>query len=230
MTTSTDTHNVSIPFSAVDFFRDSPWLSIPECRQAKILIEPIWPPGRLLGGSSTQSNDLPTSKLAALAAARKKENRAIPSESVTTRSVALLDKLKRNNNQPPRGQPRISFASESDSKASIPSSVVPKRYPVRKSRENLLPRMPSKPAKGDEQSKEDHHKQTVQTKVPPAAAPSLFAKTIFGSTARNADRNPPFSRYSRNLEAEPVTNLNAFIGPSPDDVVLKAQGSSKGSK
>ena len=223
-------HNVPMPFGARNFFWDAPWFSIPECRQAKILIEPSRSSKGLLGGSSTQSKGPPTSKLATLAAARKKENRNISSDSKTTKSVVLLNKLKKDNNESPPTQPKKLVASDDSSKPSISSAVVQKRYPVRQSRESVPTRMRSESLSGDAQSKEVRHEQTVQAKGPPAAAPSVFAKAIFGSAAGSTYLSLPISRYLHSLEARPFTNFDAFTGPSPDDVVLKAQGSSKGSK
>ena len=69
-------------FSAADFFRDCPWLNIPSHRKSEILIEPLYPRLGLLGGAPENGGKL--SKLAALAAARKKkEGEKAPSLSET---------------------------------------------------------------------------------------------------------------------------------------------------
>jgi hypothetical protein len=85
---------------ADDFFWDVPWLNVPESRLGTITMEPRYPSIGLLGGS----------KLAALAAARKKRqeeaNKPKPSdvaagrpEGDTDHAVALLDKLDVTNKE-----------------------------------------------------------------------------------------------------------------------------------
>ncbi|OJD10113.1 translation elongation factor Tu, partial [Emergomyces pasteurianus Ep9510] len=60
------------PFSAADFFKDSPWLNVPTYRKADILIEPLYAPLGLLGGAPEVSGKV--SKLATLAARKRKDS------------------------------------------------------------------------------------------------------------------------------------------------------------
>ncbi|EXJ92949.1 elongation factor 1-alpha [Capronia epimyces CBS 606.96] len=77
----------SIQFSAAEFFKDCPWLRIPENRKAEILIEPLYPRLGLLGGASTGGK---MSKLAALAAKRRQKE-GERSESTATSSAESQD-------------------------------------------------------------------------------------------------------------------------------------------
>src|SRR5947207_10758761 len=93
------------PFSAAEFFRDSPWLNIPPHRKGEILVESLYPRGGLKGGSSSSSRTPPLntasgkmSKLAALAAARKKQTgklSPVPESDKSTRAqyTDLLTRL-----------------------------------------------------------------------------------------------------------------------------------------
>lgn len=210
-------------FSAVDFFKDSPWFNVPRDRLAEILIEPLHPQGGLLGGTSKQDG-APKSKLAALAAARKqKENQKLQNGQKTIKSVALLDRLGEKSQQ-------SNSRSESDLIHQIshvePSeereNIIGRRYPVRKatnsdarSREDTVKPTDTEPTQST--------KETViaYSEIVPAAAPSVFARTMFHSLAKAQSQ---VSIVSLPQESFPSTEFN-FSGPSPDDIVLKAQNS-----
>ncbi|PGH27701.1 translation elongation factor Tu [Polytolypa hystricis UAMH7299] len=104
---STTSCSAAASFSAVDFFKDSPWLNIPAHRRAEILVEPLYPRLGLLGGAPEGGGKM--SKLAALAAARKKRESEkkmangspssaespsqTPEEEPRSTSISLLDRL-----------------------------------------------------------------------------------------------------------------------------------------
>ncbi|KAL9014406.1 MAG: hypothetical protein Q9173_000954 [Seirophora scorigena] len=226
-------------FSLAHFFADAPWLDVPVDRQGEILIEPLYPRGGLLGGSSNQTGPK-VSKLAALAAARKKkenEKSNVVDPQQPNASVALLERLK--NKDPPNetnaAKASISYA-EKDA-----ASMSPKELP--QSGKYLIRR-----AKGlhKEASGSDIIKATTpptgatedpaeipNSPILPLASPSTFARTMMGSlqdseaslvsSLQNVSLSLP-----RSLDAN--TKTDPFAGPSPDDVVTKAQTSSKGAK
>lgn len=220
-------------FSAGDYFKDAPWLNIPKDRRGEILIEPLYPPGRLLGGALPQGK---VSKIAALAAARKEKGndtpKSIPQRSTT--SVALLDKLSG----------RMSSTASKDPALSVSETVLPEStgedlgapVDVRQSQKReweisdpqpeverlvkaprLLPTSfnPSLP---------------VPVPVPtvaPVATPSEFAKTLFGDSDfwQKRPSVASFQPYYTIPQDPQFTNYDGFAGPSPDDIVLKAQNS-----
>jgi len=229
----------SARFSATEFFKDCSWLNVPEVRQGEILIEPLYPRGGLLGGHPSQANGK-SSKLAALAAARRQKENTKPSEGNMNSSVALLDKLGRKGVPPAPSR----IASGQD-KAPVLKDVPPpitsparRKYPSQRRTSVGEARSESKSTELEppELIMEDPKKSDEPPFVP-AASPSAFARTMFGlPTAPNPNLDHPAlpkesSHRSYNLSyALPYhlmmdTESNAFTGPSPDDVVLKAQNS-----
>ena len=221
-------------FSARDFFKDCPWLKIPLERQALILIEPLCPRGRLLGGSGEAAPKV--SKLAALAAARKKKENEKLSErdsKAITSSTALLDKL-RIGDQNAEGKRITEEANDRSGKTarlnlshtastSQPATKEGRKYPARK------PKAPPEPAPPP-QSEEPPSPLEDTPEPPPAllASPSVFARTMFGSASTPdsvINSRLSFSPYTLN-----IAESNPFADPSPDDVVANAQNSSKGLK
>lgn len=204
----------SFPVSARDFFWDTPWGNLPSNRLGEITVEPLLPRGRLLGGSSKPS------KLAALAAARKKKQEEVKtgssaiSQSVeakeTDKAVSLLDRLSvrsRENATP--------FSIEPKDQETGRKQVLG-RYPARK--------RPSSPeATIPEPQEPEVPKQTSPAMDLPnlRTAPSTFASTLCG-----IDESPNKKQHmeSRSLPL-PLISLhgNPFAGPSPDDIVLRAQ-------
>ena len=224
-------------FSAAEFFKDSPWLQIPQNRRGEILVEPLYPKGGLLGGSSSTSGPK-VSKLAALAAARKKKENNHPSSGGSqslTSSVALLDRLGGRTSA-------TKTSDESTSKSKVSSSIDAKPEPSAKLRDREYPTR-----RRDSSSQSALAKTTVSDVQPsenisvkpevsmvditiPTASPSDFAKTMFRPSEKS--RSEFFlsesSTFSIPFDYASSTESNPFAGPSPDDVVIKAQ-TSKGS-
>jgi len=207
-------------YSAVGFFKDSPWLRVPKDRLGEILIEPLYPRGRLLGGSS-KPEGAPKSKLAALAAARKKkENQHAESDHYATSSVALLDRLGGKT----QGTKSFSLGKEPRSPVvEHAGSAQMRKYPGRK----LSNPAPSPAGQSvDASSLVSTPDPGVETRrdIKLAAAPSTFAQTMLGfSTNAKGPGAEPSDHYALR-GSEPHTEFN-FTGPSPDDIVLKAQDS-----
>lgn len=226
--TSMNVQSCVSPFSIEEFFKDSPWLKIPKNRRGVILIEPLHPYGGLLGGSLI-SNGPPKSKLAALAAARKrKENQKLEDGAGMDPSVSLLDKLSST----PREAARDEISTQFTAEGARSHMTRPKKYPVRKRKDSGSPPSESPPtvaATNTGPVPDSYHGQNL---IPvPAAGPSSFANVLFGPSNRQETNaqilQPSFSPVT---QAESRTNIAAFAGPSPDDLVLRAQNSSKGGK
>ena len=226
-TNQNPTHTV--PFSAADFFRDAPWLNIPEGRRASILVESLYPPGHLLGGSSTLSSGPPKSKLAALAAARRKENRKLEVDSATTNSVHLLDRLNDKGDNTRRTELSQKSVIEEITKPTT-NKLGTRKYPIRQSEKSSAPPAKAESIQSHLPVKEDEEIKIAHVKRAPTASPSIFATAMFGPVTGVPVVSSYCSRYLKALEKEPLTNPDAFTGPSPDDIVLKAQNASKGSK
>lgn len=193
-----------------------PWFHIPEERRT-VFIEPLQPSGGLLGGSSGGTTKV--SKLAALAAARKRKAEAQKSGSGMTEVDEPMAGLTLE---------RPFAASQQMSSQESVTGTEKQRlrsYTARK-------RKNSSPHRKIEQSpKPVSTPPTPQTPEEPSSpsvmqlAPSAFASTMFGSATNfhSAGRLftlPPIGACS-------IDSTNAFTGPSPDDVVAAAQ--SKGS-
>jgi elongation factor 1 alpha-like protein len=219
-------------FSASEFFQDSPWLSIPPHRRGEIVIEPLYPRGGLLGGSSSSTGAATPnpkggkmSKLAALAAARKKEHGKASGDSESagqpqSSAINLLSKL----GQKPKDTSKTE-TQQTQLEGDGARKTNNRKYPTRrrKSLERKEPELepspectsPKAPEKPKELKPED-----VQAK------PSFFAMAILG---RALER--PKEMGSRiddtfklpYITEEGFTNLDIFKGPSPDDVVIAAQ-------
>lgn len=225
----------SIPLSAVDYFRDSPWLDVPLHRRAEITIEPLYPRGRLLGGSSTGGSPK-VSKLAALAAARKKKDNAEATGATpklqSTTSVALLDKLS-GNRKPNESIAKESMEVEQRSKASTLTGEVhtlgsqARKYPTRKRKDPSPPPISHAPVEPD-QALMDVEPDSL---APIVESPSLFARAMLGSSM-SSQKPPrkdsaPFAIFYSPSFASAVNpaESNPFAGPSPDDIVANAQNS-----
>ncbi|KAI4097916.1 MAG: hypothetical protein LQ344_000188 [Seirophora lacunosa] len=143
-------------FSLAHFFADAPWLDVPVDRQGEILIEPLYPRGGLLGGSSSQGGPK-VSKLAALAAARKKkenERSSVVDPLQPNASVALLARLKNkdpsNETDPAKG----SISYEEKNAASTPPKEPPqsRKYLSRRAKGLHKEASGAKPAKKSTQT------------------------------------------------------------------------------
>ena len=222
----------SSPSSVVDFFKDSPWLDIPKERRGEILIEPLYPRGGLLGGSSSQGTGK-ISKLAALAAARKKKDLERSQDGfsrASNTSVALLDRLSGKPQSPSENPARPGSGIEfSEDRKPEPIPVHPNLlYPAQK-------RKCSVPKEEEEKVSEvllppvSELQKLEQLVVVPVAAPSMFAKVMFGMADAVYERQSKrMKTMIFSLPQGPDAEINPFAGPSPDDVVSRAQQHSKG--
>jgi elongation factor 1 alpha-like protein len=218
-------------FNLVDFFQDTPWGHVPPHRLANITMEPSLWKGGLLGGSAKPS------KLAQLAAARKRkeeEKQASTESSQSGRSISLLDQLSTNKEN-------ARSSSKPQNLVTATTETPKARFPTRaKSATNPVPEVPSEPFKSPPPTQE-----VVSEPFPDLRAkPSMFAQTMFGQRAPvlggvplqgmdEMDLDPPATHQEGSMFTLPYTSdpefaaRNPFSGPSPDDVVLRAQ--SKGS-
>jgi elongation factor 1 alpha-like protein len=231
-------------FSAADFFRDCPWLNVPTHRKTDILVEPLYPRLGLLGGAPEAGGKV--SKLAALAAARKKK------EGATAEASAALNPRSEQSETPspdPQGTPRslrerLAASGRSTPKPAeglgslgrpakpISSSPSPVQKDStsepREPRKPLVPQV-SPPASRDIEELKEPERQQSQPSI--RALPSTFASTIVGTSRPTIAEHSHLHSNSRDLlriygqdNAEPFD----FAAPSPDDVVLNAQNAAKG--
>lgn len=228
-----------VPFSLQGFFADAPWRHVPPERQGEILIEPLYPRGGLHGGSPG-AGDAKISKLAALAAARKKkenENHISLESQGSIASVAMLERL----------DTRTLSADASDLKEPASSgpdtrSVAAQLQPTRQGRKYHSKRRDLSPtaSPGKETPKETPPRASecgnpakeATPRSSPRAAPSTFAKTMFGDAqVPLSSVMPPIQSLALSFPRHSGAKAKSdpFAGPSPDDVVAKAQSSSKGS-
>jgi elongation factor 1 alpha-like protein len=195
----------SEPFSAADFFKDCPWLKVPEHRRSEILIEPLYSRRGLLGGASSGK----VSKLAALAAKRRQkesEQQSASSVDVDAKSkddyVASLAKLKVSQ------APKTKLDPGSDIHSAPPDSTSATQA------EQTLSEKTKEFSTDDKQSKPGEDLLLAQDL---RAAPSAF-----GSIMTNHDTAVGQALETLFLTA-PAAVPASFAGPSPDDIVTKAQ-------
>ncbi|MCJ1312271.1 Hsp70 suppressor, GTPase facilitates ribosomal subunit dissociation [Agyrium rufum] len=188
--------------------------------------------GRLLGGNpANAAAPQKTSKLAALAAARKQKENAKPAGGGPSSSVSLLDRLgpaKKPGSTGPSGDADDSSLNASPSEKTN-QSLPFRTYPSRKPKEPS-PRPVVEPEKLIE--KQLTIPQEVQQIIPERvlASPSSFASTLFGPVSASGQQQ---TGTSIPTAFSPFHDLgiefSAFASPSPDDIVARAQNS-KGSK
>ena len=213
----------SARYTAIDFFNDSPWLSIPEARRGEILIEPIHPRGGLLGGAS-KSDGAPKSKLAALAAARKKkEIHGAENRQNATSSVALLDKLDHKGRQARPNSVQNLASSESPSAITEQTVNERTRKDARRKSKGVDASSTHQPLKKASEESNSLTSPIIEKKpeIIPTAGPSVFARTIFGAPA--ASQHEDVSSSDCYMIGPSTYAEFDFAGPSPDDVVIKAQ-------
>jgi len=217
-------HTCDCCFSVAGFFRDSPWLNVPKDRSGEILIEPLYPRGGLLGGTSKQ-DVAPKSKLAALAAARKKKENQKPNDGQITSSVALLDKLG--------GKPREQIPNLRKDSSSIASRVTTcgqainvqsRKYPVRQPKDVAPPHAEQAPQVSLAAQDLLSEPEVKQAEPALVAAPSAFARAISGPFVELQEHAFTSLPHYNVRNTERHTEFD-FAGPSPDDVVTKAQNS-----
>ncbi|KAL8715965.1 MAG: hypothetical protein Q9220_000632 [cf. Caloplaca sp. 1 TL-2023] len=224
------------PLSAAEFFMDCPWLRIPLHRRGDILIEPLHPRGGLLGGSPAQTGPK-MSKLAALAAARRKKENAKSEIADEEESKASVASLRQPGNKSHADDTSASWGTEGsqhDSAATQASSTSQaRRYPRKKQEVSPSSLQPNHNPKALPTSPSDAGNVSPRITIDPipTASPSTFATTICGSSQAPL---PMLEGALQNLtlstlqDSRTKTSSNPFTGPSPDDVVTQAQGSSKG--
>ncbi|EGD86781.2 translation elongation factor Tu [Trichophyton rubrum MR1459] len=223
-------------FSVHDFFKDSPWLNIPPHRQAEILIEPLYPRLGLLGGSSSEKPGK-MSKLAALAAARKKkeaerqkaqeQGEAGGSAEETNKPLSLRDRLAGG------GKSRTPTPSSSRSLTPLRGlSRSPKNEQSQAIGEgaNIGQQLASKATQQEHDRKEADISKSEEKL---AAGPSEFAAIIIGEKNELGEPASSVSPRAYNLfdfVVQDLTEVYNFAEPSPDDVVINAQNAAKEKK
>ena len=208
-----------------------PWLDVPLYRLAEIHIEPLYPRGGLLGGSPANGGEK-VSKLAALAAARKrKENEKsadVPPNQQPTSSVALLDKLS-NTRKPP--EKTTSACGPLKNKTTIATSRDERSKAIAQSRRYSPRRRKSKspPSRSEELTEKSPMliREDSYYSTPIVSSPSLFARTILGPcVSQRPNISGSLTKDFSPMHLSGVSaESNPFIGPSPDDIVANAQNS-----
>ena len=199
----------------------------------------------LLGGA--QESNGKVSKLAALAAARKKkEGEKQPAGTTPAATTPSVDKTPELSSTEPKGSPltlRERLAGNgkpqkpSDGLSSLRSlgKGTPAASPLKKKPSPDLnePQAPAEP-EPKEPTKEDmaDHEEKEQPEVNIRAPPSGFASTIVGDSTRPM-MTEPSTLHSNTVDlmkiyGQDLTEPFDFAGPSPDDVVVNAQSSAKG--
>ncbi|KAL1903370.1 hypothetical protein Sste5346_000656 [Sporothrix stenoceras] len=211
-----------------DFFSDMPWLNVPRSRMA-VLVPPQQPRGGLLGGSSSAAAPK-MSKLQALAAQRKrkaeeaKKSKEAGGGGPASGEQADADVRELRNKAaklaidgPAQRSPRETTSASTARKATPtsppaePSSLPPTAEPLA--------------------MKDIHHEKLAPVKADPAmiAQPSAFAQALFGPKKHKQKQKPNPTQDESSLLAVPSLSrappsaFDAFLEPSPDDVVLDAQ-------
>ena len=183
---------------ASNFFKDSPWLQIPEKRRTVVLLDTLLPRGRLLGGSSSANPKM--SKLAALAAKRRqKENieSSVPGKpSVTRPNESSKPTLDTKSAQKPFAE---SIKNVTGGTQSLGISETLAERPA-----DILQEPPEP--------------QATLNVSEIRAQPSQFASTIFQPLELAG-----ISDHLLKAVKTPETKAFDFTDPSPDDVIKKAQ-------
>jgi elongation factor 1 alpha-like protein len=205
--------SMSANATATDFFWDVPWGNVPPERMGVITVDAPHYKGGLPGGSS---------KLAALAAKRRKEREDAEAASKASTdadsAVAMLDKLsvksKENINPSQRGGDVEDV--DRPSRAS--------RYPIRRRSPSPRPEALKEP-----EAEEPQAPQPAVVVESPAqrATASMFASTLCGSD--DATKQVPSQLRDSFAAYKTPDTVDAFSGPSPDDIVRAAQAKGAGS-
>ena len=188
-----------------DFFFDCPWLQIPTHRQALIVEHPSLLRPRLLGGAP---KDGKISKLAALAAKRRQQDALKLSSTGSDQTGSTedyTDTLKKL---------RISQASQISKPDQ--SSSAEKDEDSRPSTDEVTTDQAGK----NEDVRVDQRQNEPLPSQDLRAGPSPFASLLIGATP---DIEPASSVSVPTLDS--IVAPFDFSGPSPDDLVDKAQNS-----
>lgn len=191
------------------------------------MIEHLYPRLGLLGGSPSTTEGK-VSKLAALAAARRKKEPEKTGEGQSkqhSNSVALLDTLNASRKAEVKNDTMSTTASDSlseDSKINNENTMPgqTRRYPLRRKES------PTRPSEIPEEPPEENEPETQQAQDSTLiqANPSMFAKTVLGDQAKETPLGMLHTDFNLPYVTDPsFTKSTAFTGPSPDDIVNNAQ-------
>lgn len=209
------------PHPDQDPFRNIPWTDVPQHMKGNIIVEYSLPPLRLLGGAP--------SKLAALAAARKKKEaeqkagNATDNQETPQMSISLLDRL---GTKP--SKPEEATSEEAPLPQSLPSQIQ-RAYPIRKRKSPSPP-----PPVADRRPTPAESTIELPTLPLPQAPsiradPSIFAQAMCGGSAPSLSTQTEPLHFKENMlptlygRASVFADSNPFAGPSPDDIVTQAQ-------
>lgn len=243
--------NTWVPFDdgMKGFFDDCPWGNIPEYRLATLIPTRIEPRGGLLGGQPTAGKP---SKLAALAAKRKAAaERKAGEDSAGTQSasVALLSKLTPKTTLSVPGPQ----APDTDAKSPPKTPVTEQRRPLNDADTGNENKPTPPPSLSETISVSSDMAVIVERNViaptmppveenenPPAeptvflpslpilnSEPSAFASSLLGNDLTSGIMGHFADGVSLYISAAAGKIANAFVGPSPDDVVKDAQSKVK---
>ncbi|CAK7219239.1 hypothetical protein SBRCBS47491_003778 [Sporothrix bragantina] len=214
------------------FFSDMPWLNVPQSRMADF-VPPPQHRGGLLGGSSSAPPKM--SKLQALAAQRKrKAEEAKKSKEAGTGPAggeATDGDVRELRNKaaklaiggPAQGSPRETATARAEPPAARPPPPPATKAPTIAQPTEFQP--PTEPLLMEDVRQEE----TVKPDEPAMIAqPSAFAQALFGPRKKKQHPEPPQESDTAllavpSLSRAPPSAFDAFLEPSPDDVVLDAQ-------
>lgn len=155
----------------------------------------------------------------------------MPQKSTT--SVALLDKLSGRPSSTTSSDPALSVSGAIRSKSISEDRGVKTQasaHPVRKDERQTSDLKPDVHGhmKVPRQSSSAHSPSPPEPVVTtPVAPPSKFAKVLIGDSDfwKKKSTAASFQPYYTLHQGPTITNIKAFAGPSPDDIVIKAQNS-----
>ncbi|CAK7265510.1 hypothetical protein SEPCBS119000_001548 [Sporothrix epigloea] len=212
------------------FFSDMPWLNVPPSRMA-VLVPPPQRRGGLLGGSSSAPPKL--SKLQALAAQRKRKAEEAKKTKDVGSGPAGGDSAAQDVRELRNKAAKLSIEAADHSSPSATDTVMEEPPAVR----SLLAAERPTAAPFSEQRKEaeplaknDIGQEEIAKAQEPAmiASPSAFAQALFGLGEKSQHfkaphDDDPLLLAVPSLSWAPPSAFDAFLEPSPDDVVLDAQ-------
>lgn len=198
------------------FFDDTPWLRVPLWRQGGIGIEPSIYPSGLLGGSSTAGKGK-ISKLQALAAARQKKD----AERTNRSSEGLNPAEDRGGSSTsfPAPSRRVKGVSQPDSEEVRHlqrNRSIAKRESIPSDFAEILE------AVGPTKATSSTSRHIDLSGMPSAFATAILGPSTNGFPSHPADVVCDIHSVLYNTRYNAAEN-GAFLGPSPDDVVIAAQ-------
>lgn len=197
----------------------------------------------LLGGAPESGGKV--SKLAALAAARKrKEGEKPPAEAASAAATLGADKTEAPateakgsslslrerlaaNDKPRKQSNGISTLRSLGKGSQAPSPILKKPTP-----EPTKHEVPTGPELGRAAENDQADEKEEEPEINIRAPPSSFASTIVGDSTRPMMTEPSHLHSNTadliRIYGQDLTEPFDFAGPSPDDVVVNAQSSAKG--